>query len=322
MEESGPLFSQLPAAWSGHIDCFDLADMRVLAGVLAATLWLALTSATPAASPGYSLRFFGFGAGDVDRVKIRIDAPEVSADVGATDFTIEWWMKANPGENPAQAIAPGGDAWINGNIILDRDIYGSGDFGDFGVSLGAGRLAFGVGTAAGGHTIVGSRQVADGLWHHVAVARRRSDGWMRIHVDGALDAEGDGPDGDASYRNARPTAWPASDPYLVIGAEKHDAGPAYPSYRGWLDELRISTTLRYSTTFARPDAPFAPDFATVALYHFDEGAGDIVADTSGAGSHGIRRAGGTPEGPEWSTDTPPFGAGTSPNAPQNLRIIR
>lgn len=127
--------------------------------------------------PWLFLRFFGFGAGDVDRVKIRIDAPEVPADVGATDFTIEWWMKANPGENTVQAIAPGGDGWINGNIILDRDIYGNGDFG---VSLGAGRLAFGVGTAAGGHTIVASRLVADGQWHHVAVARRRSDGWMQI----------------------------------------------------------------------------------------------------------------------------------------------
>lgn len=299
--------------------------MRILAGLVGATAWVFATGIVAAQSPGYSLRFFGFGAGDVDRVKIRIDAPEVPADVGATDFTIEWWMKANPGENTAQAIAPGGDGWINGNIILDRDIYGNGDFGDFGVSLGAGRLAFGVGTASGGHTIVGSRLLADGQWHHVAVARRRSDGWMQIYVDGALDVAGDGPNGDASYRNGRPTAWPASDPYLVIGAEKHDAGPAYPSYRGWLDELRVSTTLRYSTTFARPDAPFIPDSATVALYHFDEGAGDLVGDTSGAAlgpSHGVRRAGGTPAGPEWSTDTPPFGASTSPNAPRNLRIIR
>jgi Concanavalin A-like lectin/glucanases superfamily len=299
--------------------------MRLLAGPLVATVCIMLTDPDAAASQGYSLRFFGFGAGDVDRVKIRIDAPEVPADVGATDFTVEWWMKANPGENSAQAIAPGGDAWINGNIILDRDIYGNGDYGDFGVSLGAGRLAFGVGTAAGGHTIVGARHVADGQWHHVAVARRRSDGWMQIYVDGSLDVEGDGPDGDASYRNGRATSWPASDPFLVIGAEKHDAGPAYPSYRGWLDELRLSAALRYTAPFPRPIAPFVTDVATVALYHFDEGAGDLVIDSSGAAvgpSHGTRRTGGAPAGPEWSTDTPPFGAGTPPNAPQNLRIIR
>ena len=45
----------------------------------------------------FSLRFHGNGANDIDRVKIRIDGPEVPADVGATDFTIEWWMKATPG---------------------------------------------------------------------------------------------------------------------------------------------------------------------------------------------------------------------------------
>ncbi|MEW6569498.1 MAG: carboxypeptidase regulatory-like domain-containing protein, partial [Chloroflexota bacterium] len=43
---------------------------------------------------GYSLRFYGNGYGDLDRVKILIDAPARPADVGATDFTLEWWMKA------------------------------------------------------------------------------------------------------------------------------------------------------------------------------------------------------------------------------------
>ncbi|MEW6569468.1 MAG: M23 family metallopeptidase, partial [Chloroflexota bacterium] len=42
----------------------------------------------------YSLRFYGNGYGDLDRVKILIDAPARPADVGATDFTLEWWMKA------------------------------------------------------------------------------------------------------------------------------------------------------------------------------------------------------------------------------------
>jgi len=300
--------------------------MKLLAGLLVAVATcVLLTGSTPSATPGFSLRFRGYGASDVDRVKIRLDAPEVPADIGTTDFTIEWWMKANPGENNAPATGSGGYNWIFGNIILDRDIYGSGDYGDYGVSLGAGRLAFGVGTSAGDNTIVGTRQMADGQWHHVAATRRRADGRLHIYVDGALDTEGNGPTGDASYRNNRASGWPQSDPFLVIGAEKHDAGPAYPSYHGWFDELRLSQGLRYSAAFARPNAPFVTDASTSALYHFNEGGGDTIADSSGASggpSHGVRRLGGSPAGPEWSIDTPPFGPSTAPTAPRNLRIVR
>jgi hypothetical protein len=41
--------------------------------------------------------------------------------------------------------------------------------------------------------------VLDGAWHHIAVQRRRSDGYMWLYVDGRLEAQGDGPDGDISY---------------------------------------------------------------------------------------------------------------------------
>ena len=49
---------------------------------------------------GYSLRFFGNGSNDIDRVKIPIDDPATALpgppiDVGAADFTIEWWMKTS-----------------------------------------------------------------------------------------------------------------------------------------------------------------------------------------------------------------------------------
>ena len=38
-----------------------------------------------------------------------------------------------------------------------------------------------------------------------------------------------------------------------------------------------------NTNFAPPTAPFTPDAATLALYHFDEGAGQVAADASGNG---------------------------------------
>ncbi len=258
-----------------------------------------------------SLRFLGTGTGDIDRVKIPLDAPPRPVDVGATDFTLEWWMKAAPGDNAAgQATCDAADGWITGHVLLDRDVFGDGDHGDFGVSVTGCRLAFGVSAGAAGTTICGGTDVADGAWHHVAVTRRRADGRLRIYVDGVLDAAGAGgvgPDRDVSYRDGRPTAYPDSDPFLVLGAEKHDAGPGFPSYRGYLDEVRLSTVERYTaTTFTRPLDAFGPDPGTAALYHLDEGSGDVVGDATAGGSDGALRVGGDPAGPVWTVEGAPL----------------
>jgi len=252
-----------------------------------------------------SLRFYGAGRDGIDRVVIPLDAPPRPVDVGG-DVTIEFWLKALPGENGAPPCTPGEDTWINGNIVIDRDIYFAGDYGDYGISLGDGRIAFGVHNGAAGATLCGITNVTGGNWHHVAVTRSSASGRLAIFVDGRLDAAGDGPAGDISYRDNRQTPY-ANDPYLVIGAEKHDAGPEYPSFSGWIDEVRISRVVRYTADFARPAAPFAADADTAALYHFDEGAGDAVRDSSGAAggpSDGWLRVGGIPAGPAWSDDTP------------------
>lgn len=261
---------------------------------------------SPAWNPpgGYSLRFYGNGYGDLDRVKIPIDPP-VPADVGATDFTLEWWMKVLPGENGSLACSPSGGNWFLGNTIFDRDIYGDGDNGDFGVSLAGGRIAFGVGRGAESTTICGTTDLADAQWHHVAVVRSLS-GEMKIFVDGSLEASGTGPVGDITYRDGRSTSWP-NDPFLVVGAEKNDLDNAlYPSYSGWLDELRLSNVDRYASDFAPPSAPFIPDENTVALWHFNEGFGNYIGDSSGASggpSNGVRIYGGVSNGPAWTDDT-------------------
>jgi hypothetical protein len=292
---------------------------------MAAGRWLALwclgLALAGAQGSGYSLRFFGSGVDDVDRVKIRIDAPARPADVGG-DFTLEWWMKARPGDNAQETCSEGNDNWIYGNIIFDRDIYGAGEYGDWGVSLFRSGLAFGVYGQGIGAGLCGSTDLADGAWHHVAVTRRASNGRMRLFVDGRLEVNAQmfGPTGDVSYQDGRETMYQNSDPFLVIGAEKHDAGPAYPSYSGWIDEVRLSKVVRYAADFTPPTGPFMPDPDTVALYHFDEGQGDRARDSSGAldgPSDGEVRFGGRPgglEGPVWSTDVPWSGSPATPTA--------
>lgn len=262
---------------------------------------------TPLWAGGSSLRFFGNGTGDIDRVKIQI-SPQVPADVGASDFTIEFWMKANPGDNNAGNCVAGSDGWMNGNILFDRDVLGNGDFGEYGISLFNDGIAFGVNNGTSGDGICGTSNVADGFWHHIAVTRRFSDGRLELFVDGVRQASLDGPDGDLSYNDSHSNPDP-NDPFLVIGAQKRD-DPGSLAYNGWIDEIRISTNLRYDNTneFTRPSANFTNDGNTAALYHFDEGSGNIINDSSGAGtSDGVRNFGGSPAGPIWSPDKAPLG---------------
>lgn len=274
---------------------------------LAIAGWLLATAPAGLAAQS-SLRFFGHGvaAPGLDRVEIPLDAPARPVDVGAGDFTLELWLKALPGENTVAMVCnTGNDSWINGNILLDRDIFGPGDFGDFGISLMNRRLAFGAANSSAGATACSALVVDDGQWHHLAFTRRASDGRLRIWVDGVLDATVTGPSGNLSYRDGR--GGQPKDPFLVLGAEKHDAGAAYPSFSGWLDELRVSTVERYTAAFTVPAAPFTTDASTAALYHLDEASGTLVADSSGASggpSHGTRNVGGSPAGPQWSNDTP------------------
>jgi hypothetical protein len=305
--------------------------------IAAAVVWMAAGSAR--ADAGHALRFYGNGIDDIDRVKIRIDDPATStpgppADVGATDFTLEFWMKATAAENPAPAVSCGANNnWIYGNIVFDRDRYNQDRA--FGLSLAGGRWAFGVsGDGTGERTICGTGSALDGQWHHVVVQRRRSDGWMWLYVDGALEAQADGPNGDISYPDdgvpGSHCGGPCtgSDPFLVIGAEKHDAGPQYPSFSGWVDEVRLSNVLRHSGAFSRPSAPFVTDADTVALYHFDEGSGDSIGDTSsavGGPSSGVRRFGGNPAGPIWIVSDAPLTSSppediTPPAPPQSLGV--
>jgi hypothetical protein len=272
-----------------------------------------------------ALRFFGNGSRspDRDRIKILIDnssnnLPGSPADIGATDFTIEFWVRGiidrDNQENSSSLQSCGNnDNWIYGNIIFDRDRYNQGR--KFGISAAGGKLIFGVSNDSQSVTACGNTNILDNAWHHIAVQRRINDGYMWIYVDGRLDGQGRGPSGDISYPDdGIPGDFCGggcvnSDPYLVIGAEKHDAGSSYPSFGGYIDEVRLSSVLRYSGNFSRPTAPFLTDSSTKALYHFDEGSGNTVFDSSnapGGPSNGEIRYGGNPAGPIWVTSDAPF----------------
>jgi glucose/arabinose dehydrogenase len=276
----------------------------LLASVLAITL--------DAEAAGFGLRFFGNGGNGVGLVSIPLirsgaGGAALPINAGASDFVLEFWMKAARDENAAPAADCGANAsWTRGNVVIDRDRPGGGR--SFGVAIADGRVVFGVtGANLEQRTICGTTDVLDYRWHHVAVQRGRSDGQMWLYVDGVLEAAADGPDGDLSYPgNGCDEACQATDAVLVVGRGRREVGRA-TAFSGWLDEMRISTALRYPGEFTRPSTSFVPDDVTAGLYHLDEGTADVIGDSSGAASgpsHGRRHHGGSPRGPAWSTDVP------------------
>ena len=287
-----------------------------------------LLLAAPAAAegPGFALRCFGTGSGDIDRVKIQVDVvgesstPTTPVNVGNADFTIELWMRPIGTNNGTVSAGPS-NGWINGNIFIDHDRFGQNR--SFGASLGSGQVCFGIiGADDAQRTICGTTDIRDGAWHHVAITRQRSDGALAVYVDGAQEATAsaaNGPDGDVSYPDdATPCSnccgggnCNFSDPYLVLCAEKHDAGGSFPSFSGQIDELRVSSSIRYTGTFTRPSAPFIPDASTIALYHFDESTGTAARDVMDGRNHGVLSVGGPDNGPTWVSSTAPLGGSES-----------
>lgn len=291
---------------------------RVAVSVLLLTAG-AGSPAAVAAGEG-SLRFQGTRTGSADQIRVSVDDPATTSgspavDVGATPFTIEWWMRATKSDNFEEGVPCGAnDNWLLGNVIVDRDRAGAGR--KFGASVAGGTIVFGVrgASSSAGRSICGTTGVLDDRWHHVTVAFRPADGAMWIWVDGRLDASGTGPATDVSYPDdAVPQAvcgGPCTtDPYLAFGSSKRIDNPAYG---GWLDEIRVSNVLRYARTFTPAKTPLNADQHTVALYHLDDGSGTRVANSATvAGSADAERLAGRNGEPEWSAQTP-LAAGGQP----------
>jgi hypothetical protein len=62
-------------------------------------------------------------------------------------------------------------------------------------------------------------------------------------------------------------------------------GQGQTGFHGTIEQVRISKGIR--TRLATPPAGKLPaDESTLALYHFDEGSGDVLKDASGNNHHG------------------------------------
>jgi len=73
--------------------------------------------------------------------------------------------------------------------------------------------------------------------------------------------------------------------FYIGGGKVSDNPSENRCFHGLIDEVRISSIARYTEDFT-PQRRFEPDEHTMALYHFDEGTGDVLKDSSGNGHDG------------------------------------
>lgn len=222
------------------------------------------------------------------------------ANVGSAEFTIECWIRpsATDADNgvEGQVTAGANYSGTNGNIINDADGFSTGQ--GWIVGLDTGRLYFSIIVDGGGagniRTIIGTTDLRDGLWHHIAYYHDASGGTMDLFVDGNREATGTEV-GDCSF----PGGGAATDDENVFGKEKLNLGFGYD---GDISEIRISTNRRYNgATYTVPTSPFSDDANTVGLYHLDENTGTTAGDSSSEANDGTLI--GSPV-PTWSTDDP------------------
>ncbi|MDA0833293.1 MAG: SUMF1/EgtB/PvdO family nonheme iron enzyme [Planctomycetota bacterium] len=119
--------------------------------------------------------------------------------------------------------------------------------------------------------------------HHAALVWEGET--LRLYVDGKLQRSG-GTRSDADVTPPDPNVIPSKLDAFLLGAAVGSDGETLTRYfKGTIDELRISNGGRYQGEFT-PESHLNADEAAIVLYHFDEGQGDVLTDSSGNNHHG------------------------------------
>ncbi len=167
--------------------------------------------------------------------------------------------------------------WYFGKGLVDGEIGGPAN--DFGVSLCAGKIAFGIGNPD--VTLNSDTSVNDGSWHAIAVTRSGSE--MKIYIDGVENASGNGgPTGGRQVTNLR------------IGLQPTGAGG---SLDGQIDDVRLYTSASKSFVDAALTGPLTtfPQTNLAAYYPLDGNANDASGNNRN----------GTPDSVSWSPGQSP-----------------
>lgn len=121
--------------------------------------------------------------------------------------------------------------------------------------------------------VSGRTNVGDNQWHHVALVRNNKT--IQLFLDGHVDSE-------AVQIVADGYAVPIGGSFS-IGAQSTSTSTEnfINHFQGYIDEVRISNTARYSGRYTPSKNSFTPDKKTLALWHMnDKPTSEIALDSA------------------------------------------
>lgn len=162
--------------------------------------------------------------------------------IGTGDFTVEWWCKWETAA--ATHMFSLTDSSLNVGVEMRLD------------NAASWRLYEHASAGSTFNIILNSNNeiyAYQANWNHFAWVRE--SGTVYLYVNGTKSSV------SASY-----TTDLANATIMHIGS---GIKPGYPAMTGYMDEVRVSNTARYTASFTAPTAPFTNDSDTVALLHMD-----------------------------------------------------
>jgi hypothetical protein len=142
-----------------------------------------------------------------------------------------------------------------------------------------------------------------GQWYHIAATYNSATRLAQIFVNGI-------PSNVANLGEL------SIGPSFNFGTFGGNGFTVYKTCSCFIDEVRISKTIRYTAGFTRPSSPFVSDANTVVLYHFDQGNGQTILDSTGNGQTLTlgATANGESSDPIWAVSDNTYGNTVSPTA--------
>ena len=179
------------------------------------------------------------------------------------DFTIEFWFRK---DNSSQA-----------GIMSTGNTTTAGQLGWSFLVLSDGRIYFGMRPNGSYQTIqTPANIVVANTWYHMAVVRSGND--FTMYINGVSVGTGTHAGALDDYNTS-----------LLIGNESNGIEP----YAGYVDEVRISDTARYTSAFTPSSTAFTNDANTVLLIHSNESSESTTFTDSSSNAHTITANGDT-----------------------------
>jgi len=175
-------------------------------------------------------------------------------DLGSGNFTVECWAYFNAENTRVSGFS-------RNTLINKRDPSNvrAGAWGLYWDAANSNKLIWEEIISGGGSVQSSNNAISTGSWLHIAAVRNGTT--ITLYVNGTSVGSG-----------TLSTNYTITNYNCYIGWW----GTSFYSLNGWVDEIRISNSARYTSNFTAPTAPFVNDANTLLLIHADSTDGSTV----------------------------------------------